>query len=213
MQLLSFFFVFILTTHNQCCLVKSFRFIHIFASPSLFITFCISDHFSPAWRTPFGISLSASLLVRSYFIFTWKCHSWRIFLSSIKLFSFSSMNMSFLLTFSLCHLHWETCYKSFKRNLSFENLDDINIFLSLLDFIFFFFLGSHHASVQARGPIGSAAAGLHHRHSKPRLWPTLQLMAMLDLNPLSRTRDWVLMHASQILYCWTTVGTPLYMSF
>ena len=37
---------------------------------------------------------------------------------------------------------------------------------------------------QARGPIGAAAAGLHHSHSstrsKPCLWPTSQVMATLD---------------------------------
>ena len=40
---------------------------------------------------------------------------------------------------------------------------------------------------KARGWIGAAAAGLHHSHSnaesKPRLWPTLQLMATLDPQP------------------------------
>ena len=37
---------------------------------------------------------------------------------------------------------------------------------------------------QARGRIGTTAAGLHHSHSntgsEPRLWPTPQLMAMTD---------------------------------
>ena len=37
---------------------------------------------------------------------------------------------------------------------------------------------------QARGQIGTAAASLYHSgiiaKSKPRLWPTPQLMAMLD---------------------------------
>ena len=44
-----------------------------------------------------------------------------------------------------------------------------------------------HGGSQARGQIGAVAAGLHHSHSNTRfklcLWPTLQLMAMLDLQP------------------------------
>ena len=43
--------------------------------------------------------------------------------------------------------------------------------------------------------MGAVAAGLHHSRSnarsKPRLWPTPQLMAMPDpLNPLNKARDW-----------------------
>ena len=38
---------------------------------------------------------------------------------------------------------------------------------------------------QARGPVGAAAAGLHHSHSNARpqlrLWPTPQAAAMPDL--------------------------------
>ena len=55
--------------------------------------------------------------------------------------------------------------------------------------LFFFFLLFRAASVayegsQARGPIGAAAAGLHHSHSnagsKPSLRPTPQFMATLN---------------------------------
>ena len=46
---------------------------------------------------------------------------------------------------------------------------------------------------QARGPIGAAAASLHHSHgnagSEPPLQAPLQLKTMLILNPLSKTRD------------------------
>ena len=49
-------------------------------------------------------------------------------------------------------------------------------------------------SSQARDPLGTAAAGQHHGHSKAtseqHLQPTLQFAAMLGLlNPLSKARD------------------------
>ena len=54
------------------------------------------------------------------------------------------------------------------------------------------FLAAYGGS-QARGRIGAVAAGLHHSHSNarssPRLGPTPQLTAMLDLNLLSEARD------------------------
>ena len=46
---------------------------------------------------------------------------------------------------------------------------------------------------QARGPIGTAAAGLHHSHgnaiSEPRLCPMYSLRQHWILNPLSEARD------------------------
>ena len=81
-------------------------------------------------------------------------------------------------------------------------------------FFSFFFLNLFRAapvaygSSQARGPIRAAVASLHHSHSnarsKPHLWPTLQLMAML-----SEARDWtcILMDTSWVRYRWAPRGT------
>ena len=66
-------------------------------------------------------------------------------------------------------------------------------------FFFFFFFPlfrvapGAHGSSQARDGIGAEAASLHHSQSNTRsesyLWPTPQLMATLDPNPLSEARD------------------------
>ena len=76
-----------------------------------------------------------------------------------------------------------------------------NLFL----FAFVSFLGgggtlAAYGGSQARGPIGSVAAGLHHGYSNTGLELRLrpQLMAMLD-EARSRTCD--LMDASQIFFC------------
>ena len=49
-----------------------------------------------------------------------------------------------------------------------------------------------YASSQARGRIGSAAAGLHYSHSsaksKPCLQPTPQLMVMPGIQPIERSQ-------------------------
>ena len=49
-------------------------------------------------------------------------------------------------------------------------------------------------STQARGQIGATAASLHHSYSnlgsEPHLWPTPQLMAMLDPQPTKRGQGW-----------------------
>ena len=84
-------------------------------------------------------------------------------------------------------------------------------------FIFFFWLFLRgctmaYGSSQARGRIRAVAAGLHHSHSNARselhLWPTPQLKAMPDLNPLSKGRDRarILMDASKICFHWATNG-------
>ena len=58
---------------------------------------------------------------------------------------------------------------------------------------------------QSRGPIGAAAASLHHSHgnmgSEPHLRPTSQLMATWILSPLRKIRDGthILMDTSRIL--------------
>ena len=93
-------------------------------------------------------------------------------------------------------------------------------FLYMIDFFFcnFFCRVSPKAygDSQARGQIGAAAAGLHHSYSstrsKPCLWPTPQLRAMLDLNLLSEARYWtcIFMDPRQFSYHWVTMGTPLY---
>ena len=66
------------------------------------------------------------------------------------------------------------------------------VFNGLCYFLFFVFSLFRAASAayggsQARGLIGAVATSLHHSHSnvrsKPRLWPTPQLTAMLDPQP------------------------------
>ena len=71
-----------------------------------------------------------------------------------------------------------------------ESLELLLKFFWKCEIIFFFFLNHSRATPkvyggsQVRGPIRAAATGLHHSHSnagsKPRLRPTLQLMAMPD---------------------------------
>ena len=72
-----------------------------------------------------------------------------------------------------------------------------------------------YGSSQARSPIRTAAAGLHHRHntgSKPSLQPTPQLTAMPDGYPVREARDWthLFMDTSWIHYGWATTGTLLF---
>ena len=85
---------------------------------------------------------------------------------------------------------------------------------------FFFFLRATptaYGSSQASSQIGALAAGLRHSHnnsgSEPYLWPTPQLTATVDLNALSEARDWthILMDTSQIPFCWSMTGTPLFL--
>ena len=73
-----------------------------------------------------------------------------------------------------------------------------------------------YGSSQARGRMGATAASIYHSHgnarSKPRLWPTPQLKATLDLyKPLGKARERtrILMDPSWISYPWATMGTPV----
>ena len=84
-----------------------------------------------------------------------------------------------------------------------SNWPKLFFFFSFLSFVF---LGPHpvaYGGSQARGQIGALAASLHHSHSnsgsEPSLWPTPQLRATLDPNPLIKARDrtCVLMDTSQ----------------
>ena len=88
-------------------------------------------------------------------------------------------------------------------------------------FLFFFrVIPMACGSSQVRGWIGAAAAGLCHSHSntrsKPRLWPTPQLMAMLDsLTHWSRPGiqtlySWILVG---FVTRWATIGTSLMLIF
>ena len=73
-----------------------------------------------------------------------------------------------------------------------------------------------YGSSQARGQIGTTAAGLHHNHSNARSVPRV----VCDLHhsslprripyPLSEARDQtsILMDTSRICFCWVTMGTP-----
>ena len=86
----------------------------------------------------------------------------------------------------------------------FKNL--VNIF-----YFFFFFSGPHMRHMKVpRGRIVATDAGLHHIHinawSELHLWPTLQLMAMPDLQPTEGGH--VLMETSLVCYRWAMKGTP-----
>ena len=88
-------------------------------------------------------------------------------------------------------------------------------------FVFFFFppraAPAAYESSQARGQIGATAAGLHHSHSNARsellLWPTPQLTATMDPQPLRKARDWTraLKGTSPVRYCWAMMGTPSFL--
>ena len=93
-----------------------------------------------------------------------------------------------------------------------------------LPFFFSFFFLNRTTTVayggsQARGQIGASAAGLHHSHSNVKselcLWPTPQLMATWDPDPLIEVRDrtQVLLDTSQVPYHWATTGTPSNQGF
>ena len=84
--------------------------------------------------------------------------------------------------------------------------------------LFFFFLifratPTAYGSSQVGGRIRATATSLHHSHSntgfKPIRWPTSQLTATPDLNPLSEARDQthILNDPSRVHYCWATMGT------
>ena len=94
---------------------------------------------------------------------------------------------------------WETDCLYLKSNITsknvlailfFKSICEHNLVCSLLPSIFFFFFFLFRATLavcrnsQFRGQIRVAAANLHHNHSnagsKPHLWATLQLVAMLD---------------------------------
>ena len=85
----------------------------------------------------------------------------------------------------------------------------MSLLLGLL-FLLFRAAPAAYGGSQVRGPIGATAAGLHHSYShvgsQPRLQPTRQI-----LNPLSEARDRtpILMDASEVCYCWVTIGTPI----
>ena len=84
------------------------------------------------------------------------------------------------------------CSCTILRNSFFLNDFNDSVSSQVFFFFFFVFLATLLAcgSSQSRGRIRAAAAGLHQRHSntrsKPCLWSTLLLMAMLD--PLTNER-------------------------
>ena len=86
------------------------------------------------------------------------------------------------------------------------------LFFSFFCFFFPLFRAAPEAygSSQAKGWIGGTAVSPSHSHSntvsKPHLWPTPQLMATLDPNPLNGARDGthILMNTSQVHFRCTT---------
>ena len=92
----------------------------------------------------------------------------------------------------------------------------IKILSITIIFVFSRATSAAYGGSQARGPIGPAAAGLHHSHSNAgselRLHPyTMAHGNALILNPLSEARDRThnLMVPSQIINHCATTGTPL----
>ena len=97
--------------------------------------------------------------------------------------------------------------------------------MNILGFIVLFYFGFclfratpiTYGGSQARGRIKAVAAALCRSHSnarfEPHLWPTPQLMAML--NPLNEPRDqtFILMVTSQIHFHWAMTETPLWTFF
>ena len=74
-----------------------------------------------------------------------------------------------------------------------------------------------HGGTQARGWIWDVAAGLHHSHT---VWDLSHICDLHHssqqhqiLSPLSKARDQtcILLDASQIHFCWATIGTPLFL--
>ena len=112
-------------------------------------------------------------------------------------------------------------YKLSSLFFPFINLSkDLSVLLMFLNSqIFFFFFSplfraapSAHGSSQARGRTGATAAGLHHSNGKsePHLWPSRQLMAMPDPDPVSKAEDQTCIFRDTAWLCFrcTTMGTP-----
>ena len=134
------------------------------------------------------------------------------------------------------HVSWFLCISFYYRNLSSLLLLYSNSWIrvssstlfsssflspSFLFFFFFFFLLfratlAAYGSSQARDQIRASAAAGPRRHShsnarsKPRLWPSPDLVAKWILNPLSEARDQthIFMDTLSFLTCWSTMGTP-----
>ena len=111
----------------------------------------------------------------------------------------------------LCY--WATLAEKFEKHCNKLRgyLEHCFSFFPFFFFLVFRALPKAYGSSQARGRIGAVPASLHHSlsnaRSKPCLWPTPQLTAILD--PLSEARDWnhILMDTSQDHYHWATTGT------
>ena len=76
-----------------------------------------------------------------------------------------------------------------------------------------------HGNSKARSPVGAAAAGLFHSHSKARseqlLWPMLQPAAtpILNLPSEARDRTRILMDTRQVLNLLSHNGNPIGIYF
>ena len=96
----------------------------------------------------------------------------------------------------------------YRQNLSTPDLD----YWSRFFFFFFSFRAAAFGNSQARGQMGAAAVGLHHSHCNNPSWICNLHRSSQQcqiLNPLSGARDWthILMHTSQVPFCWTPMGT------
>ena len=108
------------------------------------------------------------------------------------------------------------CWNSQKIHSPQDGWRNVFRIVVFLFFVFCLFRASLAAcgGSQARGPIGTAAAGLHHSHSntrsEPHLQPTSQLTERQILNPVSKARDQTqnLMVPSWICFHCAVPGTP-----
>ena len=97
-----------------------------------------------------------------------------------------------------------------------EIFDPLPFYGILITWVFCFFnllfmaTPAAYGSSQARGRIGSAAASLHHSHSRsePCLQPTPQLTAMLDSFTYCMDRIHILMDRSRVLKPLSHDGNP-----
>ena len=128
------------------------------------------------------------------------CKSFQIFLCANS----SSLHFLFYISSKWKDYHWIQNFKGDSFQLKQYNSGSCwHLASVILSFFFFFFFCLLRAAPtvgsQARGRIGAEATCPHHSSWEYQV-----------LNPLSETRDWtyVLIDASQICFCWATMGTP-----
>ena len=90
------------------------------------------------------------------------------------------------------------------------------LFIYLFIYCLFWAPLAAYGGSQARGWIRTTAASLHHSTAMPDLSRVCDLHHSLwqcqILHPVNEARDWacILMDASQVRFCWATIGMPIY---